>query len=111
LEEIVAEKLRAIAGQRRFAVSRDIYDIYQIVTFGVDMSRVYEVLPQKFDIKGLDLAQFDIRSLDTRLAEYERDWNNRLNYLVAQNKIEFAVAWQFIINLFSEIQRKTSKQS
>ena len=27
LEEIVAEKLRAIAGQRRFAVSRDIYDI------------------------------------------------------------------------------------
>jgi predicted nucleotidyltransferase component of viral defense system len=111
LEEIVAEKMRAIAGQRRFAVSRDIYDIYQIVTFGVDMSRVYEVLPHKFDIKGLDLAQFDIRSLDKRRAEYERDWNSRLHYLVVQNKIEFAVAWQFIINLFSEIQRKTSKQS
>ena len=38
LEEIVAEKMRAIAGQRRFAVSRDIYDIYQILTFGVDMA-------------------------------------------------------------------------
>jgi len=111
LEEIVAEKMRAIAGQRRFAVSRDIYDIYQILTFGVDMARVYEILPQKFDIKDLDLAQFDIRSIDTRRAEYERDWNSRLHYLVVQNKIEFAVAWKLIIDLFSEIQRKTSKQS
>ena len=73
--------------------------------------RVYEILPQKFDIKDLDLAQFDIRSIDSRRAEYERDWHSRLHYLVVQNKIEFAVAWKLIIDLFSEIQRKTSKQS
>jgi len=103
LEEIVAEKMRAIAGQRRFAVSRDIYDIYQIVKFGVDMDRVYEVLPQKFIAKELDSRQFDVRLLEKRRKEYERDWNNRLNYLIIQNKVDFEEAWQLILNLFKQL--------
>ncbi len=103
LEEIVAEKMRAIAGQRRFAVSRDIYDIYQIVKFGVDMDRVYEVLPQKFVAKELDSRQFDVRLLEKRRIEYERDWNNRLNYLILQNKVDFEEAWQIILNLFKQL--------
>ena len=103
LEEIVAEKMRAIAGQRRFAVSRDIYDIYQILTLGVDMDRVYEVLPQKFIAKELDSRQFDVRLLEKRRKEYERDWNNRLNYLIIQNKVDFEEAWQLILNLFKQL--------
>jgi len=103
LEEIVAEKMRAIAGQRRFAVSRDIYDIYQILTLGVDMDRVYEVLPQKFIAKELDSRQFDVRLLEKRRIEYERDWNNRLNYLIIQNKVDFEEAWQLILNLFKQL--------
>lgn len=103
LEEIVAEKMRAIAGQRRFAVSRDIYDIYQIVKFGVDMDRVYEVLPQKFVAKELDSRRFDVRLLEKRRIEYERDWNNRLNYLIIQNKVDFEEAWQLILNLFKQL--------
>jgi len=103
LEEIVAEKMRAIAGQRRFAVSRDIYDIYQILTLGVDMDRVYEVLPQKFIAKELDSRQFDVRLLEKRRKEYERDWNNRLNYLILQNKVDFEEAWQIILNLFKQL--------
>ena len=103
LEEIVAEKMRAIAGQRRFAVSRDIYDIYQILTLGVDMDRVYEVLPEKFIAKELDSRQFDVRLLEKRRIEYERDWNNRLNYLIIQNKVDFEEAWQLILNLFKQL--------
>jgi len=67
------------------------------------MDRVYEVLPQKFIAKELDSRQFDVRLLEKRRIEYERDWNNRLNYLIIQNKVDFEEAWQLILNLFKQL--------
>jgi predicted nucleotidyltransferase component of viral defense system len=47
LEEILAEKVRAVAGQRRFAISRDLYDIYRLVQAGVSVTNVTSLLPAK----------------------------------------------------------------
>lgn len=103
LEEVIAEKIRAVAGQRRFAVSRDLYDIYNLVSFGIDKNAVIQILPAKFESRGLSLKGIDIDTLQQRRPEFARDWERRLNYLVINKNLDFERAWQCVIKLMEEI--------
>ncbi len=104
LEEVVAEKIRAIGGQRRFAISRDLYDIYNLVLFGINTNLVKQILPEKFAIKGLDLNGIDIKMIEQRWSAFERDWDRRLNYLVINKGLAFDTAWQRVLGLLDEIK-------
>lgn len=103
LEEVIAEKIRAVGGQRRFAVSRDLYDIYNLVSVGININEVKQILPEKFEIRGLSLEGIDIKNIEQRRSEFERDWERRLNYLVISKGLDFEKAWQCILQLLDEI--------
>ncbi len=103
LEEVIAEKIRAVGGQRRFAVSRDLYDIYNLVSFGINKIAVIQILPGKFEIRGINLKGIDINAIQQRRSEFERDWERRLNYLVINKDLDFEKAWQCVLQLLDEI--------
>ena len=103
LEEIIAEKIRAVGGQRRFAVSRDLYDIYHLVSSGIDLEAVKQILPDKFKARGLSLAAVDMKIIEQRRFEFEKDWERRLNYLVINKGLGFEVVWKYVLNVLDEI--------
>ncbi len=105
LEEVMAEKIRAIGGQRRFAISRDLYDINNLLDANVNLDAVRWILPEKFKSKGLDLKSVDLRSLENRDSEFEHDWDRRLQYLVPNNQKIFEVVWLRVRDLIKGISQ------
>ena len=66
LLEMLAEKLRALSGQRRYAIARDLYDVYQLLTrAGLDISDVRPLLEGKFQAKGMSM---DVLAADRLIA-------------------------------------------
>lgn len=105
LAEMFSEKLRAISGQRRFAISRDIYDIYQLSEAGVSLEQVRQALPVKFAAKGLSLTTISVETLDARREIFETDWQRRLVHLLPpQQPISFAKAWQRVRDVVEFLQ-------
>ena len=95
LSETLAEKIRAVSGQRRFAVSRDLYDIHWLVQAGVSVASAAPLLPAKFAARGVDLTVLDANRLMARRAAFEEDWRRHLGHLVANaDAMAFATAWQ-----------------
>jgi len=95
LDEMLAEKIRAVGGQRRFAISRDLYDIHQLVQAGVAVASVVPLLPAKFAARGVDIAALDVARFLERRATFEEDWKRRLSYLVSSaSAVTFEAAWQ-----------------
>lgn len=103
LEEVMAEKIRAIGGQRRFAISRDLYDISNLLDSGINLETVKQILPEKFRTKGLKLSSVDVGSLENRYYEFEQDWISRLSYLVPNNQQAFEAVWLLVRDLLNEI--------
>ncbi len=103
LEEVIAEKIRAVRGQRRFAVSRDLYDIFNLVSVDIDMQAVRKILPEKFKTRGLSLVEIDINTMEQRRIEFEKDWERRLNYLVLNQDLRFDEVWQSIMSFLEDI--------
>jgi len=103
LEEVMAEKIRAIGSQRRFAISRDLYDIYNLLDAGVNLETVKQILPEKFRTKELNLSSVDVGSFENRYSEFERDWNRRLTYLVSNKKVIFEESWVQVIKLIAQL--------
>lgn len=103
LEEVIAEKIRAVGGQRRFAVSRDLYDIYNLVSFGIDLEAVIQILPEKFKGRGSSLQGVDVKTLEQRRFEFEKDWERRLNYLVSNTGLNFDVIWRSTLQFLDKI--------
>ena len=101
LEEILAEKIRALGGQRRFAISRDLYDIHQLVQAGVIIERVKPLLPAKFAARGIDLSSAYVDRLVQRRNEFEQDWRHKLAYLIAST-VSFEAAWTTSINVLRQ---------
>jgi predicted nucleotidyltransferase component of viral defense system len=95
LEEVMAEKLRAILGQRKHAVSRDLYDIHFLLEQGIDEDRVRAALPSKLEAKELSIDTVTAERLVERKAEFESDWRRNLVHLVARERMpEFEVVWR-----------------
>lgn len=95
LEEVMAEKLRAVLGQRKHAVSRDLYDIYSLLQQGVDEARVREVLPTKLEAKDLSIDFVTAERLVERKAEFHADWNRNLVHLIPSERLpSFEAVWE-----------------
>lgn len=81
VEEVLAEKLRAVAGQRRFTVARDVYDVWQLVERGADVAAASAALPGKAAHKKVELTGCAER-FEARRAEYAASWERHVAYLV-----------------------------
>jgi predicted nucleotidyltransferase component of viral defense system len=102
LEEVVAEKLRALAGQRKYAVARDLYDLWSLTRAGVNSVRVFEVFPEKCMAKGIHLRRADIDRIAADREEYELNWRNNLEYLIPGDlRCPFDEAWDVSLDLLA----------
>lgn len=105
LIEILAEKVRALGGQRRFAISRDIYDVHRLVQSGVTVADVVPLLPAKFEARGLDIKALDIEQVTARRAAFEDDWNRRLSHLVQDaSGVTFDAAWETTVDVLRQVE-------
>jgi predicted nucleotidyltransferase component of viral defense system len=105
LAEMLTEKLRAISGQRRFAVSRDIYDIHQLIGQGVSLAAIRQALPAKLAAKGLPPDRISAAGLAQRRAVFETDWEHRLAHLLPpQQPVTFDAAWQSVVKLVAALE-------
>jgi predicted nucleotidyltransferase component of viral defense system len=104
LEEILVEKLRAFSGQRKYAISRDIYDIYKLTESNVNKKNVLEAFQKKCRVKGIVPEKMGRDSIIRRRKEFEINWHHHLVYLVPQSqKVQFEAAWKRAIELLKEI--------
>ncbi len=105
LAEILAEKLRAVGGQRRFAVSRDIYDIHRLLQAGISLADVIPLLPAKFAARRIEATALNADRLLNRRAEFQADWERRLSYLVPGHPdVTFESAWQSAVKAIRSVQ-------
>jgi predicted nucleotidyltransferase component of viral defense system len=105
LAEMLAEKLRALSGQRRFAIARDLYDVFQLVKRGgIDLADVISILPSKFSVKGLNVEEIEMDYVENRRDEFERDWDRSLRYLLpTSEETSFEEAWEMLLELIRQI--------
>ena len=103
LREILAEKLRAVCGQRRFAISRDLYDLHMLVELGAaTLETVGPIVGPKFDAKGLSIKALNPEELSSRKSEFQRDWSqNLLHLLPSGDQTAFADAWDTAVDAVS----------
>ena len=107
LEEILVEKLRAFSSQRKFAIARDIYDIYHLVQRQTDVVKSINALGEKCAVKNIDIKKIDLNDIMRRKEEYKLNWENNLLYLVPQNlKISFDEAWNLSTGLLKQALQK-----
>lgn len=107
LEEILAEKLRAFSGQRKWAVARDVYDLYMLAKGGANIDAAFAAFPKKCAVKGISRAEIDIAKVIQRRIEYENNWQNNLEYLLpANSKAMFDEAWGVALRLLSRVLEK-----
>lgn len=105
LAEMLTEKVRAISGQRRFAISRDIYDIHRLMMGPISLKAVRRALPAKLMAKGLPPSIPSVASLMQRQSVFEGDWERRLAHLLSPlQPVTFADAWQSVVQLVAALQ-------
>jgi len=107
LLEILAEKIRALAGQRRYAIARDLYDVGQLLKRAVvDLDRLVEALPHKMAAKGLPSA-IDIVRLESRREDFRADWQRNLVYLLPSDiGVEFDSAWDETLKFLPQVAQR-----
>jgi len=111
LREILAEKLRAVCGQRQFAIARDVYDIHQLVQSGATPADVVSGLSAKCAARGVAISAVTVDQLQKRHTQFEEDWRRRLSYLVRDiSAVSFDTAWQTVIETVALVQIALSKQ-
>jgi predicted nucleotidyltransferase component of viral defense system len=94
LAEVLAEKLRAICGQRRHAIARDLYDIHELIRRGTDLGEALAILPAKFRAKAFIRPDKLLQIFEGRRADFQRDWERNLTPLLpAADRIPFEEAW------------------
>jgi predicted nucleotidyltransferase component of viral defense system len=103
LEEVMAEKLRAIAGQRRYAVARDVYDIARLYCELDDLDAALSAVPAKAAHKGLDLTGCDQR-FAARRDEFAASWERHIaGLLAATDGISFDHAFGTCVELLGRL--------
>lgn len=103
LEEVMVEKVRAVMGQRIFAVSRDLYDIFSLLR-QVDEEKVSEGLPKKLGARGLDPQGIGANHLTDRREEYRADWQRNLVHLLPPGgRREFDEVWDPVVEFVTRV--------
>lgn len=104
LVEMLAEKLRALSGQRRFAIARDVYDVHRLAAAGDDPALLADVLRRKLEAKGMSPEAAAPAQLVARRGEFERNWESQLSYLLPRGQaVEFDVAWATAMDLLASV--------
>lgn len=110
LLEVLAEKVRALVGQRRYAIARDLYDLVQLLERAVvDLDRLVEVLPIKMEVKGLPL-NIELARLESRREEFKTDWHKNLVHLLPPNvDVDFGSAWDKALEFLEQLRRRIAQ--
>lgn len=94
LEEVLAEKLRVVLGQRSYAIARDLYDIYTLSGRDLDLAAVREALPEKVVARGVDADDISAERILSRRDDFEADWHRNLIPLVPEaEELDFDQVW------------------
>ena len=103
LAEVMSEKVRAVLGQRIYAVSRDLYDIYSLLKH-VDEQKVLASLPRKLDARGVDLEAIHLHRMTGRKDEFQADWARNLATLLPPGaEEEFDDVWNAVAEYVGRI--------
>jgi len=98
LDEIMAEKVRAVLGQRIHAISRDIYDIFSLME-EVDDRKVLAGLPRKMAAREVDAEAVELRRMTDRKDEFRADWARNLAGLLPPGaEREFDEVWESVVD-------------
>lgn len=109
LEEMMAEKVRAVLGQRIYAVSRDLYDIYSMRAH-VDDDKVMSGLPRKIRVRDVDAEAANVRLLTDRLDEFRADWERNLAALLPPGADqEFDEVWDRVVEYVERVAGTLSR--
>jgi len=105
LREVLLEKLRAVSGQRRYAIARDLYDIdYLLGRGGVQLEEAIPFAEEKFAAKGLEISWQILEHIETHKDEFKLDWARGVERLVPTDQLtEFDEAWERVILAVSAI--------
>lgn len=94
LEEILAEKLRAVLGQRRHAIARDLYDIHALRAQDLDCEAVREALPAKTAARDMGPKEVSVDRMLSRRGDFADDWERNLVPLVPEaEELAFDTVW------------------
>lgn len=103
LEEILSEKLRALSGQRKFAIARDLYDVLFLSRNSINIEALFKAFPRKCEVKGIVVKEINLDRLKNRRPEFEANWKNNLGYLIPEKlKVPFEDAWDVSIDLLNQ---------
>ena len=103
LEEVMAEKIRAVLGQRIYAVSRDLYDIHSLLE-QVDEQEVLAGLPRKLVAREVDPEAIHLHRLTKRKDEFRADWARNLTALLPPGSAEeFDDVWNAVAEYVGRI--------
>ena len=105
--EVLAEKMRAMTGQRKYAISRDLYDIAQLtLRQPVSPADLAKVLPRKLAVKGLVDGVLDIDPVLHRKADYRADWDRNLMHLLPPGAhVPFEDAWERAVDFMLRVDQ------
>ncbi|MBL7134880.1 MAG: nucleotidyl transferase AbiEii/AbiGii toxin family protein [Phycisphaerae bacterium] len=112
LLEMLAEKTRALAGQRRYAISRDLYDIAQLTSRQrVDLGRAARALPRKLAAKGLAVSVVDVDRVQRRQGDFRADWERNLVHLLPPEvAMQFDDAWDRTADFLAGVNKALTAQ-
>lgn len=109
LEEALAEKVRAMSGQRRFAISRDPFDIDQLIKRGADIARTSEIVREKCALKEVDIETVSAQTLSNRKELFRRDWETNLSHLLpVRLRVPFEESWNEALKGVESVRRGLS---
>lgn len=109
LDEIMAEKVRAVLGQRVYAISRDIYDIFSLME-EVDERKVLAGLPRKMAARDVNADAIELSQLTDRKDEFRADWARNLAGLLPPGaEREFDEVWESVVDNVGRIVERLDR--